>query len=223
MAENGNDEVKEEDSTPTAALLSLLQGMAGADMAIDLPSGEAADPLHGVCTMLERVLVGGCLLNATSPEVVIRTWLKQSGRTRWSLAISDAPEQSTPPSPSPDYTNVVLSARINVRIRYIKAQLTKRASDAGLHFNANLFPWVSMRYMIWQAGYQVVDLPDQVPFPGLEVLRSAHRGITGLPTELTMEWARYLPAEEQDKGIKFRRLSESEAKGKISPLLPLRA
>lgn len=217
-------EPKEGDSTATGALLSLLQGMAGSDSAIDLQSGDAADPLHGVCTMLERVLVGGCLLNATSPEAVIRKWLELSGRTQWSLVILDAPEQSALPSPSPDYTSVVISARINVRIRYIKAQLTERANNAGLHFNAHLFPWISMRWMIYQAGYQMVELPDQVPFPGLEVSRSAHRGITGLPTELTVEWTRYLPSDKRDKGIGFRRLSESEAKGEISPCFgPLRA
>lgn len=212
-----HDEVKEEDSTATAALLSLLQGMAGSDRAIALQSGESADPLYGVCTMLERVLVGGCLLNAVPPEAVIRKWFKLGGRP-WTLAISDTAE---PPSSSPDYdphsdyTNVILAARINVRIGYIKAQLSKRASNAGLYFNANLFPWLSMRYMIYQAGYQMVDLPDQVPFPSLEVSSSAYRGITGLPTELTVEWVRYLPADQKDKGISFRRLSASEANGKI--------
>ncbi|KAL4259036.1 hypothetical protein AB1N83_013482 [Pleurotus pulmonarius] len=106
--------------------------------------------------------------------------------------------------------NRAIRATVAVKRDTIRTRLAERATLVGLVFPASQFPWHTMRYMLFQQGYQMLNIPDEVPFPGQETLKTGYRGLHGLPTNLCTSWIRCLPSDTS-LGVSFQKLEPAAA------------
>ncbi|KAJ8494651.1 hypothetical protein ONZ45_g13160 [Pleurotus djamor] len=101
-------------------------------------------------------------------------------------------------------------ASINAKRERIKAQLLLRSSAAGLIFPPGQLPWHTLLFSLYENCVQMINLPDEVPFPGMESLKSSSRGVHGFPTQICTPWVRVLP-KDVSLGAAFRKVSAEEA------------
>lgn len=112
----------------------------------------------------------------------------------------------------------IVRSPVAIKRDILRTRLSDRAILAGLVIPATHFPWQGMRYTLFQQGYQMLNIPDEVPFPGQETAQTAYRGLNGLPVDICTPWIRSLPSDAS-KGVIFHKLNVADAKRRCRSFL----
>ncbi|KAJ8502374.1 hypothetical protein ONZ45_g11824 [Pleurotus djamor] len=115
----------------------------------------------------------------------------------------------------PDEAELASCVRASViaKREIIKDRLLLRSSKVGLAFPPGQLPWHTLPFSLYENDCQMINLPDEVPFPGMESFKSAARGISSFPAQICTPWIQVLP-KDTSLGATFRKVSDAE-----SPLL----
>ncbi|KAJ8464102.1 hypothetical protein ONZ45_g17352 [Pleurotus djamor] len=111
----------------------------------------------------------------------------------------------------PDENELACHVKASVILKRsdIKKRLLLRIKHADLFFPNNVLPWRGLPFSLYHNGYQMLNIPDEVPFPGFESSQSSCRGISGFTYALCTPWVRVLP-NDVSLGVIFRKVQPAD-------------
>ncbi|KAL4258429.1 hypothetical protein AB1N83_010705 [Pleurotus pulmonarius] len=190
------------------------------------PHTSPSESSDAAVSVLNRVLMSLRSSFNIDPETLYSQWANtHPGPAEPERGLAASPEAEASSSLAEWWPNKleldrIVRSPVAIKRDILRTRLSDRAILAGLVIPATHFPWQGMRYTLFQQGYQMLNIPDEVPFPGQETAQTAYRGLNGLPVDICTPWIRSLPSDAS-KGVIFHKLNVADAKLLHSGLKPV--